>query len=185
MSLLKKASALRNELAGLAAAPEWDLLVRHDLLAKKEPASLQARIWRRIRSWMASVGLLRPHVTPYAWLPTLKHSPRAEGAKTLLIWAPDVGRDELRRFCHGFAARLDGDLGWAPLLVTDVADFAFYSRLGWLVEYLPELSGEGTAYAERKRRYLAWRYRDACVVSADAGLANDEEWQALLKVDKK
>jgi hypothetical protein len=54
--------------------------------------------------------------------------------------------------------------------VTDVADFAFFSRLGWLVEYLPELSGQGEPYDERKARLLARLYRGAPAVPVRAGL---------------
>ena len=59
--------------------------------------------------------------------------------------------------------------GWAPVLVTDVADFAFFSRLNWLVEYVPSLSTPADGYSEHKLRYLAWRYRHvpALPVTAD------------------
>jgi hypothetical protein len=59
---------------------------------------------------------------------------------------------------------------FVPILVTDVPDFAFFSRLGWLVEYVPTLAPPAGDYAERKRRYLAWRYRDAPALPASAGL---------------
>lgn len=185
MSILEEALALRRELAAMAATPEWSLLVRHDLLAQKQPASYKERVWRRVRSWLAAVRVLPPRVTQYAWLPTLKHAPRTEGARTLLIWAFGVERNALRQMCRRFAERLADEPQWAPVLVTDVADFAYFSRLGWLVEYLPELTGEGISYSERKSRYLAWRYRGSCIVPAAAGLASDIEWQALLKAASK
>lgn len=185
MSILEETLALRRQLAALAAEPEWSLLVRHDLLAQKQPASYKERVWRCVRSWLAAVRFLPPRVTQYAWLPTLKHAPRMEGAHTLLIWALGVERNALREMCRGFAEHLVGDPQWAPVLVTNVADFSYFSRLGWLVEYLPELTGEGISYSERKSRYLAWRYRGSCIVPATAGLAGDIEWQALLKADSK
>jgi hypothetical protein len=67
-----------------------------------------------------------------------------------------------------------------PVLITDQADFAFYSRLGWLVEYLPNLRGVGEAYDDRKVQYLAWRYQDACVLPLSAGLLTDEQWDQLI-----
>jgi hypothetical protein len=105
----------------------------------------------------------------------------AAEAKALLIWAPEVERASLRQACEGFSRRLKGNFCLAPVLVTDVADFAYFPRLGWLVEYLPELSGEGQSYEERKRRYLAWRYRDALIVPLPAGLASETEWNALME----
>jgi hypothetical protein len=180
MNAVEETFALRRELAALAAKPEWELLTRHDLLSKKPATSIQDRAYRFARKWLASAGLFPPHVTKYAWRPTLKHVPLAENAKTLLIWAPGAGRDELRRACEGFLRRLKGDSSWAPVLVTDVADFAFFSRLGWLIEYLPDLRGEGQPYQERKRGYLAWRYRNAVVVPWGAGLVSDVAWRAVL-----
>lgn len=171
---------LRRELAGMATDPEWDLFARYDLLGKKPPRSLQERVLRLARRMVAETGLIPPHVTKYPWLPTLKHVLVAEDARTLLIWAPGAKRDELRQACEGFSTRLKGNSALAPVLVTDVADFSYFSRLGWLVEYLPELSGDVGSYRERKRRYLAWRYRDALVVPISAGLASEAEWDELI-----
>jgi hypothetical protein len=63
--------------------------------------------------------------------------------------------------------------GFVPVLVTNVADFAFFSRLGWLVEYVPALSAPAGGYAERKQRHLAWRYRDAPALPVSAGLTDE------------
>ena len=182
MSVIVEAKALRRQLKALAAKPEWDLLRRHDLLVKKSPSSWQERAWRCVRHLLASVGLISPHITPYSWLPTLKHRPVSADVKTVMIWALGADRDQLRTACESFSKKLQGDDGLAPVLVTDIADFAFYSRLGWLVEYLRELSGEGPSLQQRKQAYLAWRYRDACIVPLSAGLASEPEWRALLKL---
>lgn len=182
MSIVDETRKLKREVRALAAKPEWALQTRYDLLAKKPPSSLKQRAWRGAKRVLAASGLMPPHVTHYPWLPTLKHAPVSAEAKTLLIWAPGTPRDALRRACEGLSARLNGDALLVPVLVTDVADFAFYSRLGWLVEYLPELSGEDRSYRDRKRAYLAWRYRDARIVPPAAGLADDAEWKALLEV---
>lgn len=168
----------------LAAGPDWDLLQRHDLLANKVPVRFSDRLWRYFRAPLSAIGLLPPWVTRYSWVPTLKHAPVQGEVRPLLIWTIGLSRDELREACAGFSRRLREAKDVVPVLVTDTADFAYFSRLGWLVEYVPCLGGDGHSYADRKRRYLAWRYRDACVVPGAAGLANDVEWQALLRVDK-
>lgn len=185
MSVIAETRALRRQLNALAARPEWELLTRHDLLRNKPPSSWKDRVWRRARRLLASAGLMSPHVTPYPWLPTLKHRAVTADVRTLVIWAPGADRDALRAACEGFSKKLLGDGSPAPVLVTDVADFAFYSRLGWLVEYLPALSGDGLCYRQRKQAYLAWRYRDACIVPLSAGLAAESDWNALLKLSGK
>ena len=76
---------------------------------------------------------------------------------------------------YGIATRLGEHHRLAPVLVTDVADFAHFSRLGWLVEYLPRFHGDAQAqaYRQHKQAYLAWRYRDACIVQFRVGLASE------------
>jgi hypothetical protein len=185
MSLLQEALVVRKNLAVPAADPEWDLLSRYDLLRNKPPSSLQERVLRFARRLLAATGLMPPHVTKYRWLPSLKLVPVAEDARAIVIWAPGVGRDDLRRACEGFSNRFAANSGLVPVLVTDVADFAYFSRLGWLVEYLPELSGEGQSYRDRKMRHLAWRYRDALIVPESAAFASVEEWDVLLRVSGK
>lgn len=182
MNILTQTTLLRHELAVLAARPEWPLLVRHDLLADKLPTSLFARIYRRIRNCLTTIGLLSPRVTPYPWTLGLTHAPAATDATPLLIWALGTDPALMRQACQGLSRRLQVHANLAPILVTDIADFALYSRLGWLVEYLPELSGEGPSYRERKQRYLAWRYRDAVVVPVAAGLADDAAWRDVLRI---
>jgi len=77
----------------------------------------------------------------------------------------------LRSACDKIRKLQTGSPGWAPVLVTDVADFAFFSRLNWLVEYVPSLSAPADGYFARKLSYLAWRYRDvpALPITADIG----------------
>lgn len=105
------------------------------------------------------------------WLVGLRHASGTERAQALVIWARGMDRDPLRAACLGFK-RIENALlpRFAPVLVTDVADFAFFSRLGWLVEYVPQLSPPATGYALRKTRYLAWRYRDAPTLPSSVGL---------------
>ncbi|WP_160810374.1 hypothetical protein [Nitrosomonas sp. HPC101] len=156
-------------------------LARHDLLIDKPPKGVGGRLWYWLRRSLVLMRLMPPHVVRRAWLPTLKHGSADENARVLLIWALGMERDELRRAREGFSLYLQDMSSLAPVLVTDVADFAYFSRLGWLVEYLPELEGEGTSYQERKRDYLAWRYRDAVVFPAAAGLLDKESWSRLLQ----
>jgi hypothetical protein len=182
LSVIAEAKALRRELEARAAKPDWNLLTSYDLLRKKAPSSLRERVWRRVRHLLASIKLISPHVTQYPWLPTLKHRPISGNVRTVMIWALGADRHQLRAACEGFSKKLQGSDNLAPVLVTDIADFAFYSRLGWLVEYVPSLSGEGPLLQQRKPAYLAWRYRDACILPLSAGLVGDREWRALLNL---
>ena len=47
------------------------------------------------------------------------------------------------------------------------------------MEYLPHF-GEDTAYYDRKRRYLAWRYRNALTLPLRAGLVDQSEFDNLI-----
>lgn len=185
MSVITEAIALRRQLKSLAAQPEWALLTRYDLLADKQSLSLKGRVWRAFRRLLAAAGAMSPQITPYPWWSTLKHRPASADVKTVMIWALGADRRQLRVACEGFSTRLQGADHLAPVLVTDISDFGFYSRLGWLVEYLPSLSGEGPSLQRRKQAYLAWRYRDACIMPLSAGLASESEWNALLKLSWK
>ncbi|MGF6572917.1 hypothetical protein ABH945_005038 [Paraburkholderia sp. GAS333] len=182
MSVITEANALRRELKSLAAQPEWALLTRYDLLADKPPLSSRERVWRDFRRCLAAMGMMPPQVTPYPWLSTLKHRSASSDLTTVMIWALGADRPGVRTACEGFSTRLKDAGHLAPVLVTDISDFGFYSRLGWLVEYLPNLSGAGPSLLQRKQAYLAWRYRDACIMPLSAGLASESEWNALLKL---
>jgi hypothetical protein len=92
----------------------------------------------------------------------------------------DIGRDELRSACGRIRQLQTGSPGWAPVLVTDVADFAFFSRLNWLVEYVPSLSAPADGYCGRKLRYLAWRYRDVPAISVTAEMKDHMLLEDLL-----
>ena len=183
MSLMTETQALRETITAWAADPEWSLLYQYDLLRRKPPRSLGDRWFRRAKSMLARLGLIRPPVTKYSWLPTLKHAQPNGDSRTLMIWALGIGQDDLRKACEGFLKRLDTESGTLAVLLTDLADFAYFSRLHWLVEYVPELSGEGPSYSERKLHYLAWRYRDALVVPASAGRACDAEWNEVMEME--
>lgn len=182
MNVVEETRLLRRKVAALASQPEWDLLVRYELLpAKPSPVFRECflqRVGRLLRVW----GLSRARYLKQWWDVGLKHVGGSSSARTLLIWAESADREQVREACAGFQRLLAGRSDLTPVLLTDVADFAFYSRLGWLVEYLPELNGEGESYRDRKRRYLAWRYRDALVVSVSAGLLSEAAWRELLRL---
>lgn len=107
----------------------------------------------------------------------MRHLDGSDEAKPFLVWALGADRDSLRVACRGFAAAWPD---FVPVLVTDVADFAFFSRLGWLVEYVPVLPAPAARYLERKRRYLAWRYRDLPALPVSAGFSRADEIKELL-----
>ena len=185
LSLVKETQELRETLAAWAAEPDWSLLCRYDLLRQKTPRSLGDRWYRRAKNMLARLGLVRAHVTKYSWLPTLKHAQPKGDSGVLLIWALDVDQDKLRKACDGFLERIDAESSRVPVLVTNCADFAYFSRLQWLVEYVPELSGDGPSYRARKLHYLAWRYCDALIVPVSAGSACVKEWNEVMEMEMK
>lgn len=173
MTLRGEIGALRRHLAELAGQADTGLARRYALrpLPGERP-SLYRRLRRALGRLLRRVGL-RPTQPLEPWLPGLKHVEGSEMARPFLIWALGTDRETLRAACPGFQTLGSALPGWAPVLVTDVADFAFFSRLGWLVEYVPALSDPAGGYADRKRRYLAWRYRDAPALPVSAGLTDD------------
>ena len=114
------------------------------------------------------------------WLTELEHVDYAKAVRPLLFWAMDIDRDELRAACENIRKSQVTSPGWAPVLVTDVADFAFFSRLNWLIEYVPSLSAPADGYSERKLRYLAWRYQDVPALPITADIQDDTLLKDLL-----
>lgn len=181
MSIREEVETLNRELAALADSPDTGLLGRYNFSQRPMPRGLYRKLRRLAGRLLHALGL---YPSPYAqqrWQSGLKHAEGTEDAEPLLIWALGEDRETIREACRGFVKSQALGSGVAPVLVTDVADFAFFSRLGWLVEYLPELAGEGESYRERKKRYLAWLYRDALVLPLSAGLAPEAEWEPLLR----
>lgn len=162
-NLNEEIKALRRYLRKLASHSDDDLVARYQIKRAPRPTGLY---WR-LRGLAAAVvrGLIAK--SPWrkvAWPVSLKQLPLDPEARPVLIWAVGANRDTLREACEQLSGRWDALPGFAPVLITDVADFAFFSRLGWLVEYLPHLTGEGEAYEERKLKYLARLYRGAPVL---------------------
>lgn len=170
MSVPAEIDALRRRLVELSGEAESGLARRYALrpLPGERP-SVYRRFRKALGRTLRRLGL-RPVQPLEPWLPGLKHVEESGQAKPFLIWALETDRDALRAACRGFETLQAALPGWVPVLVTDVADFAFFSRLGWLVEYVPALSEPADRYAARKRRYLAWRYRDAPALPVSAGL---------------
>lgn len=169
MSLRAEILRLRQDLQRSFGRAEAKHVRRYGRLAPLERSGAYRRFRKAVGRILRHVGL-RPASPPEPWHPGLKHAECGSEARPLVIWALGSDRDTLRAACRGFERLQPSAPGLAPVLVTDVADFAFYSRLGWLVEYVPSLGAPAGSYAERKRRYLAWRYRDAQVLPAAAGL---------------
>lgn|SRR5690554_3475933 len=171
MSLEDETKRLRGRLERLAREADAD---PHAASYLRRFGRLRLSPYRRARVAIGDVlrglGLrAKPPIPP--WLPGLNHRPDTERAAPLLVWALGADRDTLRRACIALQ-RIEADLlpALVPVLVTDVADFAFFSRLGWLVEYVPTLSPPAAHYAARKTRYLAWRYRGAPALPPSIGL---------------
>lgn len=180
MTLVQETEALRARLKEWADDPEWTLLVRYELLPQKPSSVWHRRFSQKMGRLLRVLGLSRSRYLKQPWHAGLKHVQCPPQATPLLIWSEGQGRQLVRDACEGMKRLLDDHPEFLPVLVTDVADFAFYSRLGWLVEYLPDLSGSGPSYRDRKRRYLSGRYRDALAVPLSAGLAERFEFEVLL-----
>lgn len=170
----------RERVRQLAAEAEPRLATHYALW---HPPGQRRTLYRRFRKALGRLLRLlhlRPPHVPEPWVTTLKDTAQSGTSNTLLVWALGVDSSVMRTACEELSRRLSQSSEWAPVLVTDVPDFAFYSRLGWLVEYVPKLSEPAGHYYDRKQRYLAWRYRDAPVLPVTAGLVSDVSLEDLL-----
>ena len=167
MAIGNDIDVLRQHLKELATSNDNELK-RYELLRPSKPPGFYWQLrWLagRFLRWLESKGLKQPD----RWPVGLKQHGSAR-ATPLLIWAVGVDRETLRTACSRLNELQTGASGFAPVLVTDVADFAHFSRLGWLVEYLPTLAGEGEPYEARKVRFLARLYRGAPALSVNSVL---------------
>ena len=164
--LAEELGTLRRHLDELARENDDDLK-RYQLKRSPRPPGLYWQLrWvvGRVLRLLESMYIKDPDPFP----PGLKTTRGSAKAEPLLIWALGADRQTLRDACRQFADMDIAAAGFAPVLVTDVADFAFFSRLGWLIEYVPALSGEGPAFGDRKARFLARMYREAPALPASA-----------------
>lgn len=180
MSLRSEVERLRREQARLARRADTGLTRRYALW---HPPGQRRTLYRRIRKalgrFVRRIGL-RPTQPEEPWSPGLKHAETGDGAGAVVIWAVGANREQLRDACAGFQKLLAVVPDRSPVLITDVADFAYFSRLGWLVEYVPALSEPASDYRERKQCYLAWRYRDAPALPVSLGLCQDVQIKEFL-----
>lgn len=144
---------------------KYEILPRPILLSVRSGVPLKTLILRWFRDLLVGLKLVKPGQFGSAWSPRLKHVPAAQDAKVVLFWVVgEYDEQDLRLALAAQLERFKSQGGGLGVLVTNVSDFAFYSRLGWLVEYLPAFSGTHESYTQEKLRYLAWRYRGADVV---------------------
>lgn len=172
--------ALRTELDRLTRSADPDMAQRYALW---HPPGQRRTLYRRLRKAFGRLLRrlnLRPTQRQEPWSPTLRHAEYSDSDEPVVIWALGMNREELEQACRSISRLLDVPPRRVPVLVTDVAHFAFYSRLGWLVEYIPSLGAPADGYRERKRRYLASRYRDAPALPASIGLAEKVKREELL-----
>lgn len=180
MSLRAEVIGLRKDLERLCGETEIELTRRYALrFPPRERLSLYRRLRMGVGRLLRRLGVRRTP-PPEPWLTGLRHVDCSDEARPLVIWALGTDRDTLRTACRRFQTLQAALPGFALVLVTDVADFAFFSRLGWLVEYVPALSAPADNYGERKRRYLAWLYRDAPALPVSAGLKERLRTEELL-----
>lgn len=160
-------ASVRERLDPDHLAARYELLPRDVNFSLRSGVPLKVRGFRLFRNLLVSLRFIAPKHLQFAWTPKLKHVPEYTGDVVVLIWA--VGDFEKSALEARLLAIKETGFyeGVVPVLITDVPDFAFYSRLGWLVEYVPELSGVDSSYPEKKLNYLAWRYRNAKVISCD------------------
>lgn len=186
MTRRAESDSLRRHLKQLANEFDTDICQRYDLrFISPEELRLRRRLRRSAGRLLRRLGLMpplspRPPPPLEPWLTELSHIDYGNTAKPLLIWAMDIDRDKLRSACDRIRELQHGSPGWAPVLVTDVADFAFFSRLNWLVEYVPTLSVPADGHFGRKLRYLAWRYRDVPALSVTTDIKEDTLLEDLL-----
>lgn len=168
MDLATEIASLRKHLDQLSRDFDRDLTTRFALRRPPIPRGIYWKMrWLagRLLYFLERIGIIRRGKWPAA----LKHATKPNNARPLLIWAIGTDRETLREACQGFRV-LDTLPEFAPVLVTDTADFTFYSRLGWMVEYVPAIAGKGEAYDLRKARYLAWLYQGAPALPVGAYL---------------
>lgn len=161
---LNQTKQLREQIRAWAANPDWRFFVKYEI----KPQRFWDKVWWAIRlgpgRMLRVLGLSRAFYLNLKWDARLKHAPKPDEARTLVFWNDITDKVEAHAACEMGRALLHDSKDWVPVLVTEHADFAYYSRLSWLVEYLPQVAGKETspeAYVAIKKKYLAFRYRDA------------------------
>lgn len=162
MSLRQDIDALHKRLGELASDTDDELAGRYTLRRPPAPPGVYWKL-RWLAGWILRWLEEKANWQRDHWPVSLKGQHNKK-AKPLLVWSLGSDRDTLRRACDDLSGLQESLPDLAPVLVTDVADFAYFSRLGWLVEYVPDLSGHGKPYDECKLRFIARLYRGAKLV---------------------
>lgn len=180
MPLSDRSDVLLTAWKALCRCP-WSLLIRYAVWPVHRRIPVWEKLWWCVFHALRLGGILfskRLHAA--SWHPGLKHG-CTDPITTLIIINDLQDSAKIKQACVALKEYLASFPKVAPVLVTDHADFALYSRLGWLVEYLPKTFPNADEYIDRKLRYLAWRYKYAEVIPLSAGLAPAEECNYLLK----
>lgn len=184
--VVEKTSKLRVQVHDWAAKPDWDFFVKYEL---KPQSFLDKILWCTISGpgrILRLLGLSRYFYIKQGWDARLKHAPRPDDARTLVFWNDIADKAEAHAACEKGRVLLQDKKDYVPVLVTEHADFAYYSRLGWLVEYLPRIAGKETspeAYVETKKKYLAFRYREALHMPLSAVCLQKNDFWSLVNAE--
>jgi hypothetical protein len=141
-SLKEEVKALEQHLRKLAAHTDDELAARYLIKRSPRPKGLY---WQ-LRGIVGSVLRWFQAWWPWRqkpWPVSLKQLPIDPKAKPLIIWAVGSDRNTLREACTGLSKQWNSMPGYAPVLITDIADFAFFSRLGAWKSIVSRHSGEG------------------------------------------
>lgn len=175
-NLIEKTRKLRKNWKHMHRFP-WKSLFYYNANFRLRKTSLWQRLWCFTFHTLQLARLLLS-----SWHPGLKHG-CANPSGTVVLLDDLDDHSDFHQVCTSLKELLANYSSLAPVLITEHADFAFYSRLGWLVEYLPKTLPNHEAYIARKKRYLAWRYKYALVIPLSAGRATEEEFKVLMQQD--
>lgn len=139
--------------------------LRHVIYGKYCERKARPGFWQKLKRFVPD--------GPSRWDPGLNFYPR-EG-RALVLFHQGEDSEQARQAALNIQALLDSR-PFSPVLITPMPDFNFYIRLGWLVEFLPEIG----SYSESKLRYLCARYRGAVWLPLEAGLAPLDKLTELL-----
>ncbi len=168
--LANKKENLAYSLKDLANAPPWDFIIRNELM----PQGLKwyfLRIFMRSRTKIMHIAHRHTHFEKRFWQKDLKHAPRNKAQHSLVLYSEGMEKNTQRTICNKILKFFHDFPQFVPVLMTDIADFAYYSRLHILVEYLPALTcKKETIYKQKKKQYLAWLYRDTVFLDLQANM---------------
>lgn len=182
-SLIEKTRTLRKSWKNQYRIP-WQSLIRYEVWPGHRSISFWEHLWWTGFHALRLTGLFfSKRLFLASWHPGLKHG-CANPTGTVIILDDLDDYSDFHQVCTSLKGHLANSPSLAPVLITSHADFAFYSRLGWLVEYLPRTLPNHEVYIARKKRYLAWRYKYALVLPLSAGRASEEEFKALMQQDR-